>query len=168
VKIDLTDARGSAVDRQWLTNVYPFYLHDLSEFDDHYYTLNERGLWEPDYLPSWLKEGLDHPLIIGESGCRVGFALINEAPSPHLMPGIRFRVSEFFVLRKYRRSGIGRRAAMALFDRFQGRWQLSVLPRNGPAICFWRKVINEYPGGLCTETSKAGDIFYIFDTGQDR
>jgi len=79
--MDLNDARESAVDREWLRNVYPFYLHDLSEFDDHYYTLNERGLWEPDYLPSWLENGTDNPLIISESGCRIGFALVNEAPS---------------------------------------------------------------------------------------
>ena len=101
--MDLTDARASAADREWLRNVYPLYLHDLSEFDDHYYRLNERGLWEPDYLPSWLEEDTDHPLIISESGCRVGFALVNESPSPYLMPGIRYRLSEFFVLRKYRR-----------------------------------------------------------------
>lgn len=164
MKIELTDARKSAIDREWLANVYPFYLHDLSEFDEHYYTLNERGLWEPDYLPSWLEEGLDHPLIITESGVRVGFALVNEAPSPHLMPGIRFMVSEFFVLRRFRRSGIGKRAALALFNRFQGRWQLSVLPRNRPAICFWRVVINEYSRGDYQETSKAGDIFYLFET----
>ena len=166
MKIDLTDARETAIDREWLTNVYPFYLHDLSGFDDHYYTLNDRGLWEPDYLPSWLEDGPDHPLIFNESGGRVGFALVNEAPSPHLRPGIRFRVSEFFVLRRFRRSGIGRRAAMALFNRFQGRWQLSVLPRNKAAISFWLQVINEYAGGLYQETSKAGDIFYLFETAK--
>jgi predicted acetyltransferase len=121
----MDDARVSAFKREWLTNVYPFYLHDLSEFDDHYYTLNERGLWEPDYLPSWLKEDMDHPLIICESGRRVGFALVNEAPSPYIAPGIRFRLSEFFVLRKYRRCGIGRGAALALFEQFRGKWQLS-------------------------------------------
>lgn len=31
--LELRDARRSAADREWLTNVYPFYLHDLSEFD---------------------------------------------------------------------------------------------------------------------------------------
>ncbi len=166
VKIELTDARGSAIDREWLTNVYPFYLHDLSEFDDQHYSLNERGLWEPDYLPSWLEDGLDHPLIIEESGGRVGFALVNEAPSPYLRPGIRFRVSEFFILRSYRRSGIGKQAALALFNRLKGRWQLSMLPRNKAAICFWPQVINEYAKGLYQETSKAGDIFYFFDTAK--
>ena len=166
--MDLNDARASAIDRKWLRNVYPFYLHDLSEFDDHYYTLNERGLWEPDYLPSWLEDGTDHPLIISESGCRIGFALVNEAPSQYMMPGIRFRLSEFFVLRKYRRCGFGRRAALTLLDQFRGRWQLSVLPRNEPAICFWRTIITEYPGGICQEATNSSDVLYVFDTDQDR
>ena len=120
------DARTSGADREWLTNVYPLYLHDLSEFDEHYYTLNDRGLWEPDHLPSWLRDDTDHPLIIRRSGVRVGFALVNEAPSVDLMPGIGFRLAEFFILRRYRRTGIGLRAAQALFERFPGRWQLSV------------------------------------------
>ncbi|MGH7899432.1 MAG: GNAT family N-acetyltransferase, partial [Candidatus Binatia bacterium] len=162
---ELQDARASAADRQWLTNVYPSYLHDLSEFDNHYYRLNDRGLWEPDHLPSWLEEDSDHPLIIRDSGRRVGFALVNEAPSPHVPPGASFRLSEFFVLRKYRRGGVGRRAAFALFGRFRGRWQLSVLARNASAIRFWRRVIREFCGGY-EETAGAAEIVYRFDSGR--
>ncbi|SRR6266849_1228731 len=140
MSVDLRDARKSLEDTEWLTNVYPLYLHDLSKFGARY-RLNGRGLWEPDFLPSWLKEDSDHPLIILESGEREGLALVNEAPSPHMQPGIDFRVSEFFVLRRYRRNGIGRRAAFALFDQFGGKWEIAELPSNTPAISFWRRVI---------------------------
>jgi len=34
LKLGLHDARASAADREWLTNVYPFYLHDLSELGE--------------------------------------------------------------------------------------------------------------------------------------
>jgi hypothetical protein len=50
--IEISDARRSAADREWVRNVYPLYLHDLSEFDDGYYRLSERGLWEPDPSPT--------------------------------------------------------------------------------------------------------------------
>jgi len=73
LKLGLHDARGSAADREWLTNVYPFYLHDLPEFDEHYNTLNARGRWEPDHLLSWLQDDSDHPLVICHSETRVGF-----------------------------------------------------------------------------------------------
>ncbi len=48
--LEFCDARTSAVDREWLIHIYFLYLHDLSEFDEGYYRLNERGLWEPDHL----------------------------------------------------------------------------------------------------------------------
>jgi predicted acetyltransferase len=165
VKLGLRDARASAADRDWLTNVYPLYLHDLSEFDEHYYTLNDRGLWEPDHLPSWLQDDTDHPLIIHQSATRVGFALVNEAPSVHVMAGLRFRLAEFFILKRHRRIGIGRRAAQALFDRFRGRWQLSILARNAPAIAFWRRVLGDQ-AGLKQESGPSGEIVYVFDSSR--
>jgi predicted acetyltransferase len=125
VSLELRDARGSAADREWLTRVYPFYLHDLSEFDDGYYRLDEQGRWTPDHLPDWLDDATDHPLILVESGERVGAALINQAPSPHMSPGVGFRMAEFFVLRAHRGRGTGRRAVFALFDRFPGVWEIS-------------------------------------------
>lgn len=59
--VDLVDARQSSTDRDWLSNIYPFYLHDLSEFDDGYYRLRNDGRWDPDYLPSWLADNTDYP-----------------------------------------------------------------------------------------------------------
>ncbi len=81
MSLELRDARRSPADREWLTNVFPFYLHDLSEFDLTYYTLDDRGVWRPDHLPSWLEEDGDHPLIVLESGRRVGFALVTSRSS---------------------------------------------------------------------------------------
>ena len=165
--LSLVDARASVADREWLTNVYPLYLHDLSEFDEHYYTLNDRGRWEPDHLPSWLRNDTDHPLIIRQSEVRVGFALVNEAPSVDLMPGIGFRLAEFFILKKYRRTGIGLRAARLLFERFPGRWQLSILPRNALAIAFWHRVVGDR-AGLKQESGPTGEVVYAFDTDEGR
>jgi predicted acetyltransferase len=85
-----------------------------------------------------------------------------------MMPGTLFRLSEFFVLRKHRRHGFGRRAALALFGQFRGKWQLSVLPGNEPAICFWRTIIDEYPWGLYQEGKNSNDVLYVFATDQER
>src|SRR2546425_12838704 len=118
---------------------------------------------EPDHLPSWLQDDADHPLIIVEAGARLGCALVNQAPSPHLLPGIDFRMSEFFVLRRHRRSGVGRRAALALFDRFRGRWQISELLRNTPAIHFWHRIIGEYSDERYEEESSPVEVRQIVD-----
>jgi predicted acetyltransferase len=164
MSLQLRDARRAPADREWLTNVYPLYLHDLSEFDDAFYTLDDRGIWMPDYRAGWLEEDGDHPLIIVDDGRRVGFALVNQAPSPHMGAGMDFRMSEFFVLRRHRGRGIGRRAVVALFERFRGKWEITELARNAPAISFWRRVIGEYGGGRHQETSDAGGVRQVIDT----
>jgi predicted acetyltransferase len=164
MSIELRDARRSAIDREWLTNVYPFYLHDLSEFDRTYYTLDHRGIWIPDHRAGWLEEDGDHPLIIVESGARVGFALVNQAPFPHMQPGMNFRMAEFFVLRRHRGLGIGRRAVFTLFDRFRGKWEIVELARNAVAISFWRRVIGEYGGGRHHETVDETGVRQVIDT----
>ncbi len=164
--VELRDARRSATDREWLTNVYALYLHDLSEFDPSYYQLNARGRWEPDHLPSWLQDDRDHPLLIVASGQRVGCALVNQAPSPHMIAGTDFRMSEFFVLKRHRRTGVGRQAAFTLFDRFRGLWEIAELARNVPAVCFWRRVIGEYSAGRYQETVSPTEVRQLVDTRQ--
>jgi predicted acetyltransferase len=73
-------------------------------------------------------------------------------------------MSEFFVLRGHRGRGIGRRAVFALFDRFPGVWEISELPRNVPAIRFWRRVIGEYSHGRYRETSDTSGVRQVLDT----
>ncbi len=64
----------------------------------------------------------------------------------------QYSVAEFFILRKYRRRGIGRQVAVDLFDRFRGRWEISKLPTNLPALRFWSNVIKVYLTENYTET----------------
>jgi predicted acetyltransferase len=145
VALELRDARHSGPDPEWLTNVFPFYLHDLSEFDVTYHTLDDRRVWMPDHRESWLQDDRDHPLILADGGRRVGFALVNQAPSPHMRPGMDYRMSEFFVPRKYRGLGIGRRAVFGLF---------------------WRRVIGEYSGGRYEESRDPGGVCQVIDTAR--
>jgi hypothetical protein len=55
-----------------------------------------------------------------------------------------FDMAEFFVMRKYERRGIGRQAAIDLFHRFPGPWQVRQQQTNPLATSFWRSVI-PYP-----------------------
>lgn len=47
-------------------------------------------------------------------------------------------------MRKYRRRGVGARAAASLFDQFPGRWTVRQQLANPAATAFWRKAI-PYP-----------------------
>ena len=148
--IEISDARRSAADREWVRNVYPYYLHDLSEFDDGYYRLNERGLWEPDHLPDWLAEGPhQHALLIRADGARAGFAFVGEAPFEHMTPGLDFRLCEFFVLRSLRG---GVRRVRSLPRELGGGGDA---PQRAGGR-FWGRVIGEYTGGDFREEPGAG------------
>jgi predicted acetyltransferase len=59
-------------------------------------------------------------------------------------------VAEFFVLRKYRRQAVGRRAACLLFQRFPGEWEVRQLLGNESATRFWVSVIEEVTRGRFT------------------
>lgn len=161
---ELRDARLTVVDRAWLLNVYPLYLHDLSEFDPGYYQLDERGVWQPDHLSSWLSPDTDMPLLLVDDGRRIGFAFVNRKPSPHVAPGFDNRMAEFFVLRRHRGQGLGTRAAHAVFAQFPGRWEVSELVRNEAAIRFWRRVVGEHTGGRFDETADADELRQAFKT----
>lgn len=56
-------------------------------------------------------------------------------------------VAEFFIMRKYRRMGIGRKVAFQLFDRFRGAWEVFQTRENLAARAFWAAGIGEYTDG---------------------
>lgn len=73
-------------------------------------------------------------------------------------------IAEFFVMKKYRRKGVGRVAAMKIFDMFHGGWEISQWINNLPAQNFWGKVIAEYTNGkydmfTATEANETGFTF---------
>lgn len=60
-------------------------------------------------------------------------------------------LAEFFILRKYRRNGVGRRAANELLVRLPGTWELAVTDYNKPALGFWRRVVGDLADFTVTE-----------------
>ncbi|ABF88390.1 conserved hypothetical protein [Myxococcus xanthus DK 1622] len=158
--------RATPSEHTLLRNLYPLYLHDLSEFGVDY-AMDEQGRWRPDFLPTWLIPAPEvHPLLLRWEGRVVGFAFVGQSPFSYMTPGRDFRMSEFFILRNERRIGLGRLAARAVFDLFPGIWELSQLPRNRPAIAFWRRVIDEYTGGAFEDTFIDGCPAQVFDSRQ--
>ena len=64
-------------------------------------------------------------------------------------------MAEFFVMRKYRRHGIGVIAARDLFARFSGEWQVRQMRANAGATAFWRRAI---PVEFVEEEIDAGPV----------
>ena len=136
-----------------IKNLYPLYLHDLSE---HYEDLpNEYGIYEEEPMKTlaqqyevqniWFeKPNVLFPHIIMVDDKPAGFILI--AITPYAPKTTDYYGSEFFLLRPYRGKNIAQIAAKQVFDKFPGRWELYTnhLPKNLIGQKFWRKTVSNY------------------------
>ncbi len=146
---------AASSDAGLLANLLELYMHDLSEaFPD--IELGTDGRFGYDTLPLyWSEPDCRFPFLI-RYGTRVaGFVLVTRGSPASDDPGV-FDVAEFFVIRRHRRSGVGRRAAFLVWDRLPGRWIVRVSEGNTGAVPFWAGVIAEYTRGAATELERAG------------
>jgi predicted acetyltransferase len=126
-----------------LRNLFEFYVHDMTEWFD--IDTKADGSFSYDTSLIW-KNGDDAYLLkVGES--IAGFALVGSAVGDSGVQDVR----EFFVLRKFRRSGIGRKMAMLVWDAHPGEWLVRVLELNAPAVLFWRAAIESQVRGSYQE-----------------
>ncbi len=127
-----------------LRKLIELYEYDFSEFDHN--DLNEYGYFGYRYLDLyWIETGRE-PFFIKVGGKLAGFVLLNAYC--YLMKNAGAKsIAEFFVMRKYRRQGVGKTAACFIFDKYPGPWEVVQHGSNLPAIKFWEKVINQYTDG---------------------
>lgn len=135
VPVDVTPAAES--ERSALANLMQLYLHDFSEFDAR--DVDADGCYSYGYLDFYWSDPQRWPFLFRLEGQLAGFALVREESG-------RFELAEFFVMRKYRRRGVGEEAARHLFARFPGPWVVSQLASNVAATAFWRGVIGRFAG----------------------
>ena len=137
-------------DRLPIFRMLELYQHDLSDIWDQ--DLNVHGEYGYPLDRFWSSPDC-HPFIVTVDGRYAGFALVDGAvkvgASGHWM-------DQFFVLKKYRRSGVGRQMARAVFDALPGAWEVGQMMPNEPAQLFWRKVIGEYASGDFVEHELRG------------
>ena len=127
-----------------LRQLVELYEYDFSEFDQN--DINEFGYFGYKYLDYyWTEEGRA-PFFIKVNGSLAGFVLVNDYCYLVKEAGAK-SIAEFFVMRKYRRQGIGKTAAFIIFDRYPGHWEVIQQEDNVPSIQFWELVVNEYTRG---------------------
>ncbi len=136
-------------DSSVLRHLLELYMYDFSEFAG--WDVNDHGLFGYKYLDHYWTEPDRIPFLIRVGGKLAGFVLVRIHERDD--GGSEASIAEFFVMRKYRRRGIGRTVAWRVFDMFPGRWEVSQLKENASGRAFWRDVIAGYTGGSFTETT---------------
>jgi predicted acetyltransferase len=152
----LTVTPATLDEKPVLARLLQLYQYDFTEFVP--LSLGDDGLYPYRYLDAyWSPEpgGERYPLLFRVDGELAGFALVRFLNQAHVM-------SEFFVMRPFRRRGIGAEAAKNVFSRFSGRWIVHEVPGNRPAQAFWRSVISEFTHGDFEETVDADGVTQRF------
>jgi predicted acetyltransferase len=159
--------RASKADRSVIRNLTELYLHDFSELEDM--DVNEHGLFDYYELDLFWADVRRHPFLARCDGKIAGFALVQQgfldertgAEDDALVDMI-----DFFVLRKYRRRGVGRAMATTCFTAVPGRWQVRADTYNPVAISFWRSTIDGFTGGAYETLSEGTGVTFYFASEQ--
>jgi predicted acetyltransferase len=146
--------RATQADAALLSNLLELYVHDLSEIFP--VEIGPDGRFGYEKLSLYWSEHERRFAFLIRSGTRIaGFALVTRG-SPMTDDPEALDVAEFFVLRRHRRSGIGRQAATLLWDRFAGQWIVRVSEANRPGLPFWGAVIGAYTNDTFSESRRPG------------
>jgi predicted acetyltransferase/predicted kinase len=150
--------QGRVDEKPIFANLLNLYLHDLSAYTGA--GPDADGRFRYHYLDAyWPPEGQAEgrvPYLIHAEGELSGFVL-KTRHSRLRDDASANSVAEFFVVRTWRRAGVGRRAACALFDLIPGRWEVAQLRHNTAARAFWRSVISDYTDGRFVEHQLADE-----------
>ncbi len=163
--MDISIEPISIDDKSVLTRLMELYMHDFSPYSDN--DVNEHGLFGYAHIDDYWNEEGRFPYLIRAGGKIAGFALVRSCceysnpPNPHT-------IAEFFILRKYRRQGIGTLAAARVFDMHRGGWEVSQWAQNIPAQKFWQAAIEGYTGGVYTSfgSPEEGHVGFTFDNSR--
>jgi predicted acetyltransferase len=146
---------ATADDAVLLSNLLELYIHDLSATfpsvelgADGRFGYEKLGLY-------WSESERRFPFLFRWQSRVVGFALVTRGSPASDDPNV-FDVAEFFVIRRHRRSGVGRRAAMLLWNRLPARWIVRASEGVPAAVPFWRSVVAEFTSGGAAEYARPG------------
>jgi len=142
-----------------IENLMQFYMYDFSEFMELNIT-NEGKFKAYEYLDEYWTDMNRFPYLIKCNNSPAGFALVRWIEDE---TAGYFSVAEFFVLKKYRRSGIGFAIARQLFSLHKGKWEIFQRENNIPAQLFWQKVIDVHTGGSYSNKFEAGKWIQRFE-----
>jgi predicted acetyltransferase len=146
--MDLQITPASVEEREALITLVQLYVYDLSELLG--FDVGDDGRFGTPALEPYWSDPRRHPFLIRVDGKLAGFALVHRQSRLTGDESI-IDMAEFFVMRRFRRHGVGGRAAAWLFDRFRGPWEVRQKADNLPATAFWRRAIRRYTDGKFTE-----------------
>ena len=147
---DVEVRKAQTEDRLPISRMLELYQHDLSDIWDQ--DLDVHGEYGYALDRYWSAEEC-HPFVATVQGRYAGFALVDNA----VKVGASGRwMDQFFIVKKYRKHGLGRVLAREVLAGLPGSWEVGEMLNNLPAQAFWRRVIADFTQGRFTEHKLTG------------
>jgi predicted acetyltransferase len=142
-------------------NLLQLYAHDFSEF--HEIEVGADGRFGYNDLPLYWRDPNRHALLVTMNGKLAGFVLVRRI-SDISTNELVWDLAEFFVLRGYRRHGVGTTASHQVWRRFPGLWQVRVMRSNRDGHRFWDHAIAAFTGQTIESAvvEKNGKLWHYF------
>ena len=126
-----------------MANLLELYSHDFSEFHD--LEIGADGRFGYRHLPLYWTDPRRYPFLVHMEGKLAGLVLVMRGSELSGNPAA-WDMAEFFVIRRYRRRGLGTHIARKVWRRFPGQWEVRVMESNATARQFWASAISEFVG----------------------
>jgi len=142
--MEIRVAAAEHSDQEVLRSLFQLYAYDFSEILS--LDVEETGRFREESLDSYWKDASRFPFLLRADDHLAGFALVHHKSKLSAADDV-WDMAEFFVLRRYRRRGVGMKAAHRIFATHAGEWEVRQRDVNVAATSFWRRVISAYTGG---------------------
>lgn len=145
-----------------IANLYQFYAYESSDWEQEDVETDGRFyIHQPHLQRYWQAPGWSAQLILAD-GFIAGFLLIERSE----LPGIDApEFADLFVLKKYRRLGIGRAVAQQVMGDAQP-WLLRFYRQDETARAFWQQLLSDWPRpprAVWTEDEADGLLTYLIN-----
>jgi len=137
------------------------YAHDFSEFHD--LELGTDGRFGYKHLSLYWRDPGRHPFFVKVDGRLAGLVLVKRGSEVSGDETV-WDMAEFFVVRGYRRRGIGTELAHEVWRRFPGQWEIRVMQSNRAACLFWERAVSQFTGETIpsVRVDKGGEPWRVF------
>ena len=125
-----------------IANLYQYYAYESSDWEQEDVEADGRFyIHQPHLERYWSEPDWSAQLILAD-GFIAGFLLIERSE----LPGVdALEFADLFILKKYRRQGIGRALVEQVILASQHSWIVSLYPQDPLAVPFWQAMFEQLP-----------------------
>ncbi|MHC6225056.1 GNAT family N-acetyltransferase [Pseudomonas sp. X10] len=125
-----------------IRNLYQFYAYESSDWEQEDVEVDGRFYIHDAHMERyWQAPGWSANLLLVD-GFIGGFVLVEKSELPGLDA---LELADLFILKKYRRQGIGRAVAGQLLCGGQDAWLVRYYRQDEVSVAFWQAVMSDLP-----------------------